>query len=70
MHLIILIRQVILGCENWNRYDFKALVYRKNNDQDGTTPGCSCSCPLTGDLTSSTCVCGCVVNGVSATAAT
>ena len=28
---------------------------------------CSCSCPLTGDLTSSACVCGCVVDGVSAT---
>ena len=66
-------------------YDFKALLKlvksfvllvwdaRKNKlygDQDGTTPGCSCSCPLTGDLTSSTCVCGCVVSGVSATAAT
>ena len=24
---------------------------------------CSCSCPMTGDLTSSTCVCGCMVNG-------
>ena len=35
-------------------------------DQDGTTPGCSCSCPLTGDLTSSACICGCVVNGISA----
>ena len=46
---------------------------RKNKlygDQDGATPGCSCSCPLTGDLTSSACVCGCVVNGVNATAAT
>ena len=66
-------------------YDFKALLklvksfvllvwdMRKNKlygDQDGTTPGCSCSCPLTGDLTSSACVCGCMVNGVSATAAT
>ena len=75
----------ILGCENWDRYDFKALLKlvksfvplvwdtRKNKlygDQDGTTSGCSCSCPLTGDLTSSACVCGCVVNGVSATAAT
>ena len=40
-------------------------------DQDGETCGCSCS-PLTGDLTSSACVhvCGCVVNGVSATTAT
>ncbi len=47
---------------------------RKNKlcgSQDGTgeTSGCSFSCPLTGDLTSSTCVCGCVVDGVSATAA-
>ena len=73
----------ILGCENWDRYDFKAFLklgknfvllvwdIRKNKlygDQDGTTPDCSCSCPLTGDLTSSACVCGCVVNGVSATA--
>ena len=68
----------ILGCENWDRYDFKALLKlvksfvlllvwdtRKiYDDQDGTIPGCSCSCPLTGGLTSSTCVCGCVVNGV------
>ena len=65
----------ILGCGNWDRYDFKALLklvksfvllvwdMRKNKlygDQDGTTPGCSGSCPLTGDLTSSACVCGCV----------
>ena len=57
---------MISGCENWGRYDFKALLKlaksfvlliwytRKNKlygDQDGTTPGCSCSCPLTGDLT-------------------
>ena len=39
-------------------------------DQDCVVSGCSCSCPLTGGLTSSACVCGCVVNGVSATAAT
>ena len=26
------------------------------SDQDGTTPGCSCCNPLTGDLTSSICV--------------
>ena len=37
---------------------------------DSETSGCSYSCPLTGDLTSSACVCGCVVNDVSATAAT
>ena len=72
----------ISGCENWDRYallklvkSFVLLVWdtRKNKlygDQDGTTPGCSYSCPLTGDLTSSACVCGCVVNGVSATATT
>ena len=68
----------ILGCENWDRYDFKALLKlvknfvsliwdtRKNKlygDQD-TISGCSCSRPLTGDLTCSACVCGCVVNGV------
>ena len=39
-------------------------------DQDCVVSGCSCSCPLTGGLTSSACICGCVVNGVSATAAT
>ena len=33
-------------------------------DQDGETSGCSCSCPLNGDLTSSACVSGCMVNGV------
>ena len=46
---------------------------RKNKlygDQDGTSPGCSCSCPLTGHLTSSACVCGFMVNGISATVAT
>ena len=41
-----------------------------NQDGNGETSGCSCSCPLTGDLSSSVHVCGCVVNGVSATAAT
>ena len=71
--------------ENWNRDDFKALLKlvksfvlliwetRKKElygDQDCVVSGCSCSCPLTGGLTSSACVCGCVVNGVSATAAT
>ena len=40
-----------------------------NQDGNGETSGCSCSCPLTGDLSSSACVCGGVVNGVSATAA-
>ena len=42
----------------------------KNGDHDGVTYGCFCTCPLTGDLRSSACVCGCVVNGVSTTAAT
>ena len=75
----------ILGFENWNRDDFKALLKlvksfvlliwetRKKElygDQDCVVSGCSCPCPLTGGLTSSACVCGCVVNGVSATAAT
>ena len=77
----------VLGCENWERYDFKALLRlvksfvlliwdtRKNKlygDQDGNgeTSGCSCSCPLTGDLSSSAYICGCVVNGVSTKAAT
>ena len=31
--------------------------------------GCSCSCPLTGDLTSSVCVCRHAVNGTSTTVA-
>ena len=79
----------VLGCENC---DFKALLRlvksfinldtRKNKlygnqDGNGETSGCSCSCPLTGDLSSSACVSGCsacvcgrVVNGVNATAAT
>ena len=75
----------VLGCENWEKYDFKALLRlvksfilliwdtRKNKlygDQDGNGETSGCSCPLTGDLSSSACVCGCVVNGVSATAAT
>ena len=77
----------VLGCENWERYDFKALLRlvksfilliwdtKKNKlcgDQDGNgeTSDYSCSCPLTGDLSSSACICGCMVNGVSATAAT
>ena len=75
----------ILGFENWNRDDFKALLKlvksfvlliwetRKKElygDRDCVVSGCFCSCPLTGGLTSSACVCGCVVNGVSATAAT
>ena len=78
---------LVLGCENWERYDFKALLRlvksfilliwdtMKNKlycDQDGNgeTSGCFCSCPLTRDLSSSAYVCGCMVNGVSATAAT
>ena len=75
----------VLGCENWSRYDFKALLKlvrsfvlliwetRKKGlygDQDYVITGCFCSCPLTGGLTSSACICGCVVNGVGATAAT
>ena len=39
-------------------------------DQDDETIGCSCSCPLFGDLTSSACVCGCMVNGLSTMAVT
>ena len=74
----------VLGCENGDFKSLSRLVKssilliwdtRRNKlygDQDGTgeTSGCSCTCPLTGDLTSSACVCGCVVDGVSATAAT
>ena len=63
----------ILGYENWDMYDFKALLLiwdtRKNKlcgNQDGAIPGCSYSCSLTVDVTSSACICGCVVNGVSA----
>ena len=44
---------------------------RKNElygGQDGETSGCSC--PLTGDFASSAHVCGCVVDGVIAMAAT
>ena len=33
------------------------------DDQDGVTSGCSCSHPLTGDLTSFVCVCGCTIIG-------
>ena len=48
------------------------IILKLYGDQDGhgETSGCSCSCPLTGDLLSSACICGCVVDGVSATAAT
>ena len=57
----------MLGCENWERYDFMGLLRlvksfilliwdaRKNTlcgsqNGPGETSGCSCSCPLTGDL--------------------
>ena len=71
----------VLGCENWERYDFKALLRlvksfilliwdTRKNKLYGDQDGCFCSCPLTGDLSSSACVCGCVVDDVSATAAT
>ena len=84
VHSIVSFERTVLGCENWERYDFEALSRlvksliwetRKNKlygDRDGTgeTSGCSCSSPLTGDLSSSTCICGCVVDGVSVTAAT
>ena len=46
------------------------LLPRENSlhgDQDSETSHCASSCPLTGDLTSSICVCGCVVNGVGTT---
>ena len=67
--------RLISVCKNWDRYDFKALLRlvksfilsiwdtRKNklyDDQDSETSGCSCSCPLTGVLTNSACVCGCM----------
>ena len=61
----------ILGCENWESFALLIWAAKKNKlygKQDSGTSGCSCSCPLTGDLTSSACVCGCVVNGISATA--
>ena len=45
----------------------KRILY---GDQDGETCGYSFCCPLTEDLTSSACVCRCVVNSVRATAAT
>ena len=38
-------------------------------DQDGETSGCFDSCSLTGDLAISACICVCVFNGVSTTAA-
>ena len=34
---------------------------------DGAISGCSCSWPLTGGLTSSACVSGCMVSGVRTT---
>ena len=75
VHSIIKRTGFISVCENWDRYNFKALLRlvksfvlsiwdtRKNklyDDQDSETSGCSCSCPLTGVLTSSACVCGCM----------
>ncbi len=74
----------ILGCENWDRYDFEALLKlvrsfvlsiwdaRKDNlygDHSDAISDCSSSCPLTRGPTSSACIRGCVVNGVSAMAA-
>ena len=67
------INRLYYRVENWDRYDFKALLKLvksfvlliwdtwKNKiygDQDGETSVCSCSCPLTGDHASSACVCG------------
>ena len=76
-HSIVLIGQVLgLGYEIGTSMILKPYVVksyilsiwdtRKNNlydDRAGAFSGCSCSCPLTGDLTSSACICGCVVNG-------
>ncbi len=71
---------MFLGREIWDRYDFKALLKllrcciinlgTKKIFCDVVTSDCSSSCLLTGNLTSSACVGGCVVNGISATAAT
>ncbi len=73
-----------MGCENWDRYDFEVLLKlvrsfvlsiwntRKDNlygDRSDVISDCSSSCPLTGGPTSSACVRGCVVIGISATAA-
>ena len=81
VHSIILRDQALfLGCEIWDRYDFKALLKllrcciinldTKKIFYNVVTSDCSSSCRSTGKLTSSACVGGCVVNGISATAAT
>ena len=65
------VRTMGLGRTCWNlRLIWETRKKELYGDQDCVVSGCSCSCPLTGGLTSSACVCGCVVNGVSTTAAT
>ncbi len=67
-----------MGCENWDRYDFEALLKLVRSfvlyiwdagmygDHSDAISDCSSSCPLTGGPTSSACVHGCVVNGINA----
>ena len=72
----------VLGCENWDGYDFRAALQlhtnfilsiwdmRKSKLYGDLGSDCSCSYPLTGDPTSSACISGCVVNGITTMAAT
>ena len=51
-------------------WDTKMNKFSGDQDSTGETSGYSCSYPLTKDVSSSACICGCVVDNVSTMAAT
>ena len=81
-NLIILIEHAgfVLGYDNWDRYDFRALLQLLKNlcfinlghEEEyygDLSSDCFSSYPLTGEPTSSACI-KCAVNGITTTAVT
>ena len=76
-NLIILIEHAgfVLGYDNWDRYDFRALLQLLKNlcfiylGHEEEYYGDLSSDPLTGEPTSSACI-KCAVNGITTTAVT